>query len=87
MTQPTNNKINGVDVSDPNRSFTKPEFKKLGDGGCLWIYCHRTGGDKRNVEQLGTEGEEPPAQKPKGAVAGSKTGRGAYYGEGAAKNG
>ena len=35
MTQPTNNKINGVDVSDPDRTFSKTEFEKIGDGGRL----------------------------------------------------
>ena len=75
MTQPMNNKINGIDVSDPNRTFNHVEFQKLGDGGRLWIYCHRTGGNKQKVEEIDIEegGEGPSAQKPKGTTAGSKT--------------
>ena len=64
MTQPKNNKIHGIDVSNPNRTFNDAEFHKLGDGGPLWIYRHRTGGEKRKVEEVDVEegGEEPPAK-------------------------
>ena len=38
MTQPMNNKINGIDVANPNRNFNDADFQKLGDSGRLWIY-------------------------------------------------
>ena len=72
----------------PSQSATKlmvsTSLTPTVDGGCLWIYRHRTVGDKQKVEEVDIEegGEGPPAQKPKGATAGSKTGRGGYYGKG-----
>ena len=81
MTQPMNNKINGIDVANPNRNFNDAGFQKLGDGGCLWIYRHQTGGHKRKVEEADVEegSEGPPMQKPKSAMAGGKLGRAGYY--------
>ena len=38
--QPTNNKINRIDVSNPNGNFNNADFQKLGGGGRLWIYRH-----------------------------------------------
>ena len=80
MIQPVNNKINGVDVTNPNRTFSTREFSQLGDGGRRWIYRNRSGGDKRNVEEIdSTNTDETPNQKkPRGATAGSRTGRGGY---------
>ena len=81
MTQPKNNKIHGIDVSNPNRNFNNADFNKLGDGGRLWIYRHQTGRDKQMVEEVDVEegGEGPPTQKPKGAMAGGKLGWAGYY--------
>ena len=80
MSQPINNKINGVDVTDPNRTFSPQEYHKLGSGRRRWIYKNRSGGNKRSVEEVDSKNdEEPPNQKkPKGATAGSRTGRGGY---------
>ena len=88
-TSPVNNKINGIDVSDPNRTFSPQEFRTLGEGGRKWIFNKRSGGNKRAVEEVDMSGEDDPSQKkPKGAEAGSRTGRNAYKGsEGAAQNG
>ena len=83
-TSPVNNKINGIDVSDPNRTFSPQEFRTLGEGGRKWIFNKRpssSGGNKRTVEEVDMSGEEDPNQKkPKGAEAGSRTGRNAYKG-------
>ena len=56
-------KINGVDISDPTRLFSKEEFSKIGNDGRLYIYKRR--------EHLG---HKPKSKKRKVSAAGNQNG-------------